>query len=425
MIARLNGLAPDIAAALERALTDGEIGRDDALLLSSVEGDALEALVRVADLLRARQAGELVTYVVNRNINFTNVCVKSCGFCAFSRDLRSEQGYYLPLEEVVRRATEAAAMGATEVCVQAGLAPRMTGDEYAEIARALKGALPHLHLHAFSPEEVKFGAGRQRRPLRDFLTELKEAGVDTLPGTSAEILDDDIRAALGPGRINTRQWLEVVRTAHEVGLKTTATMMFGHVEQWHHRIDHLLTLRDLQRETGGLTEFVPLSFVHADAPIFLARGTEALAPGPSVTDRLRLYALARLILGASVRNLQVSWVKEGLSLASRLLGAGVNDLGGTLMNESISTAAGARHGQLLTPAQLRKVARSAGRVPAQRSTLYRIIRTFEAVEAEGEGSTEQLNTVVDAAATFGSYAALTQDRAFRYEPTPHERQLSD
>ena len=201
--------------------------------------------------------------------------------------------------------------------------------------------------------------------------------------------------------------------------------MFGHVEQWHHRIDHLLTLRDLQRETGGLTEFVPLSFVHEEAPIFLARGTDAIAPGPSITDRMRLYALARLILGASVRNLQVSWVKEGLSLASRLLGAGVNDLGGTLMNESISTAAGARHGQLLTPAQLRKVARSAGRVPAQRSTLYRIIHTFEADETAGEGENEQLNTVVDAAATFGSYAALTQDQAFRYEPTAHERQLSD
>ena len=425
MSQRFGHLEPDYAAALERALTFGEIDREDALLLAGATGEALDALVETADALRTEQAGDLVTYVVNRNINFTNVCVKACGFCAFSRDLRSEQGYYLPQEEVLRRAAEAVAYGATEVCVQAGLAPRMTGNEYADLARALKRALPQLHLHAFSPEEVKFGAGRQRRPLRDFLAELKEAGVDTLPGTSAEILDDSIRATLGPGRITTRQWLEVVRTAHEVGLRTTATMMFGHVEQWHHRIDHLLTLRDLQRETGGLTEFVPLSFVHEEAPIFVARGGEAISAGPSVDERLRLYAIARLILGKAVRNIQVSWVKEGLPLAQRLLGAGVNDLGGTLMNESISTSAGARHGQLLTPRQLRQVARAAGRRPAQRTTRYDLLRTFEATEEANEGSAEQLNAVRSAEDTFGSYEALTQDRAFRYEPSPAERVLTD
>lgn len=421
----LSGLAPNFAAALNRALSDGEVDRDDALLLSTAAGRELDAMVAVADALRARQAGELVTYVVNRNINFTNVCVKSCGFCAFSRDLRSEQGYYLPIDEVVRRAAEAVAFGATEVCVQAGLAPRMTGDEYAALARALKQALPSLHLHAFSPEEVKFGAGRQRRSLRDFLTELREAGVDTLPGTSAEILDDEIRAALGPGRINTRQWLDVVRTAHEVGLRTTATMMFGHVEQWHHRIDHLLTLRSLQRETGGLTEFVPLSFVHEEAPIFVARGGDAISAGPSTEERLKLYALSRLVLGKAVRNIQVSWVKEGLSLAQQLLGAGVNDLGGTLMNESISTAAGARHGQLLTPAQLRAVARGAGRLPAQRSTKYEVLRRFDATPQPGEAAHETLGEVTDAAATFGSYEALTRDRSFRYEPSAAERTHTD
>jgi 7,8-didemethyl-8-hydroxy-5-deazariboflavin synthase CofH subunit len=387
----LDGRAPSVA---------------DLLPLTAAAGAELDELCAVADALRARQAGPLVTYVVNRNINFTNVCVKSCGFCAFSRPVRSEQGYFLDRDEIVRRAVEARGLGATEVCLQAGLAPDLDGAFYIELCRAVKRAVPDLHIHAFSPEEIKWGARRARLDVRDYLTALIEAGLGSLPGTSAEILDDAIRARIAPGRITTAEWLAIIRTAHELGLPTTATMMYGHVESPADVLRHMELVRALQRDTGGFTEFVPLSFVHSEAPMFARQ--PGVRAGATRDEVRRTHALARLMLGADIPSLQVSWVKEGLQVATELLRSGANDLGGTLMNESISTAAGAAHGQLASPAALRRAARAAGREPAERTTLYRIVRRFPTADGAGD----PLDGVADGA--LGSYHALTRDPRFRF-----------
>jgi FO synthase len=395
---------------LERVLGGHRPSWRELLPLAEVSGRALHELCATADELRRVQAGDLVTYVVNRNINFTNVCVKTCRFCAFSRGTRSEEGYFLPIEEVVRRAVEAHQLGATEVCLQAGLAPTLRGEHYLELLAAVKRAAPALHVHAFSPEEVKFGARRAGLSIRAFLEALRDAGLGSLPGTSAEILDDTIRDRIAPGRIRTAEWLEVIRTAHRIGLPTTATMMFGHVESPADRLRHLELLRDVQRDTGGFTELVPLSFVHAEAPLFQAQ-VAGVRAGPSGVDVVRTHALARVMIGWDVPHLQVSWVKEGLRLAEWLLACGVDDLGGTLINESISTAAGAGHGQLATPAALRRVARGAGRVPAERTTLHRVLRTF--AEPAGDPA-DPLDGVTDPDAAFGSYRALTADPRHRF-----------
>ncbi len=407
---QLTNTDPAIRRPLERALEGRQISVEEALPLTQANGRDLDTLCLVADALRAEQAGDTVTYVVNRNINFTNVCVKACRFCAFSRDLRSEQGYLLDVDEVVRRALQARDFGATEVCLQAGLIPRSHGRMYAEMCRAIKAAAPDLHLHAFSPEEVRYGAQLRRLSVRDFLLELKEAGLGSLPGTSAEILDDEVRARIAPGRITTSQWIDVVTTAHALDIPTTSTLMFGHVETPLHRLRHLDLLRSIQAETGGFTEFVPLSFVHAEAPLF-AEAPDVSA-GPSEAEVLRLYAIARLLLGPSFRNIQASWVKEGLDGAQRLLSCGVNDLGGTLMNESISTSAGAQHGQRVSPTTLRRMVRDAGRLPAERSTGYEVLRTFE--DAVGDPP-EPLDGIPDGDAVFGSYSALIEEPRFRYE----------
>lgn len=405
-----DGVGAEVVRALEAALEGRPLSVEAALPLCETTGAALRALCAVADTLRARQVGDAVTYVVNRNINFTNVCVKACRFCAFSRDLRSEQGYFLDTEEVVRRAVQARDFGATEVCLQAGLVPRTKGRMYAEILREIRAAAPELHLHAFSPEEVRYGAQLRKLSVRDFLLELKEAGLGSLPGTSAEILDDALRDRLAPGRINTAQWTEVVSTAHQLGIPTTSTMMFGHLEGPADRLRHLALLRSMQHETGGFTEFVPLSFVHAEAPLFAA--DPDVSPGPTGNEVVRLYAIARLMLGEAIPNLQASWVKEGLRVSQRLLDCGVNDLGGTLINESISTSAGAGHGQLTTPAELRRVVRDAGRVPAERNTRYEILRRFDDAARD---PAEPLDAVEDGDAVFGSYFTLIEEPRFRYE----------
>ncbi len=405
-----DGTRPAVRRALSRALEGRELTVEEALPLTDATGRDLHALCLTADAMRARQVGEHVTYVVNRNINFTNVCVKACRFCAFSRDLRSEQGYFIETEEVVRRALQAREYGATEVCLQAGLIPRTKGKMYAEILRAIRAAAPDLHLHAFSPEEVRYGAQLQKRSVRDFLTELKEAGLDSLPGTSAEVLDDRIRHRISPGRITTADWIDVVHTAHTLGIPTTCTLMFGHVETALDRLRHLDLLRSIQRETGGFTEFVPLSFVHAEAPLF-AKDPDVSA-GPTGNDVLRLYAIARLMLGPTIRNIQASWVKEGLRVSQWLLACGVNDVGGTLINESISTAAGAQHGQLVSPSTLRRVVRDAGRIPAQRDTRYAHLQVFD---DPSQDPSEPLDGVADPDSVFGSYVALVEDPRFRFE----------
>lgn len=410
----LQPVTPRIRAILEASLDGREIGLEDGIALSEARKADLHALCLVADELRRRQVGDRVTYVVNRNINFTNVCIKSCKFCAFARTVRSEQGYFLPREEVARRVRQASEMGATEVCLQAGLSPNLDGDSYINLCRVVKEASPRIHIHAFSPEEVKFGAALGRVSHGDYLAKLKEAGLGSLPGTSAEILDDQLRKAISPTRITTREWLEIIESAHRLGIPTTSTMMFGHVESVEHRIRHMLLLRSVQRETGGFTEFVPLSFVHEEAPLFATKEVPGVRPGPTGDDVLRLYATARLLLGWDIRNLQASWVKEGLRTSQLLLRCGVNDLGGTLMNESISTAAGARHGQLMTPARLRRVIRDAGRTPVQRDTVYDVVREFG--ETSEQDPIEPLDTITEPDEVFGSYDALTRDARFHYEP---------
>jgi FO synthase subunit 2 len=409
------GVDREIARVLAAALEGRALAWQDVVVLLGARGSSFHALVATADRVRAAQVGDRVSYVVNRNVNFTNVCVKSCRFCAFARGHRSEEAYFLPEEEVVRRALEAQAMGATEVCLQAGLPPAMDARLYVRLVRAIKAAAPALHLHAFSPEEVKYAADIARVPYRAYLEELRDAGLGTLPGTSAEILDDAVRAKIAPGRISTEDWIEVVRAAHAVGLPTTSTVMFGHVEKSEELARHLDLLRSIQRETGGFTEFVPLSFVHEEAPMFARAEIPDLRTGPTGHEVVRLFAASRLFLGADIPHLQASWVKEGLRQAELLLSAGADDLGGTLMNESISTTAGASHGQLMGPAALRRAIRDAGRVPVERDTRYRALREFPRdLPAEGE-PLEPLDRVVDADATFGSYRALATDERVRFQ----------
>ncbi|MEX1253661.1 MAG: 5-amino-6-(D-ribitylamino)uracil--L-tyrosine 4-hydroxyphenyl transferase CofH [Dehalococcoidia bacterium] len=372
----LGTLTPPVASAIDRALAGNDLSIEDAVTLFDCTGVDMQALVLAADYLRREQAGDLVTYIVNRNINFTNVCIKRCGFCAFSRDHRLDEGYLLPAEEIVRRAKEAWELGATEVCIQAGLPPKMKGGLYLDLCRAIKQELPQIHIHGFSPEEVLYGSVRSRCTVPEFLRRLKDAGVDSLPGTSAEVLVQEVRDRISPGRITVDQWIEVITSAHELGLPTTSTIMYGHVETSEDKARHFAILRDIQQRTGGITEFVPLSFIHSEAPMYqkgLVEGIRESATGPEV---VKMYAVARLFFGRYIQNIQVSWVKEGPRLAQLLLGAGANDFSGTLINESISTAAGASHGQLVRPAQFRALIREMGRVPAERTTGYAVRRVF-------------------------------------------------
>jgi len=404
--ATLAATSDSIRSILERALNGAEPSVSEAVQLCGARGPDLRALVASADHLRRAQVGDVVGYVVNRNINFTNLCVKACRFCAFSRTTRSEEGYFLEHEEIVRRAREAVDMGASEVCIQAGLPPKAAPTLYLDLLRALRSALPTLHIHAFSPEEIKYGAELMQLSLREYMSELKAAGLGSIPGTSAEILDDRVRRRLAGGRITTAEWIEVIRTAHALAIPTTATLMYGHIETDRERMAHLDLLRGLQRETGGFTEFVPLSFVHAEAPLHLKQMLPDVRPGPTANDVVRLIAISRLMLGRSFKNIQASWVKEGIGRAQLLLDCGANDLGGTLMNESISTSAGAQHGQLMRPSELRRMIRDAGRTPVERSTRYTVIRQFG--PDPSNDAMLPIDQVLDAEAQFGSYAALTR-----------------
>jgi FO synthase subunit 2 len=409
-----SAVAPPIRGVLERSLEGRTVSVDEAVMLCGARGPSLHALAAVADHLRREQVGDRVGYVVNRNVNFTNVCVKACSFCAFSRTRRSEEGYLLPNEEIVRRVLEARSFGATEVCIQAGLAPGVGSRFYVQLVRDIKAAAPDVHVHAFSPEEVKYAASQSGVSIRRVLEELRDAGLGSLPGTSAEILDDRVRDRIAPGRITTAEWVEVVTTAHAVGLPTTSTIMYGHIETDLERMRHLDLLRTLQGQTGGFTELVPLSFVHEEAPMTLRHKLPELRRGPSGDDVIRLYAIARLMIGSSIKNLQVSWVKDGLRQAQWLLSCGANDLGGTLINESISTAAGAAHGQLQRPRVLRQLIRDAGREPVERSTRYDVLRAFGAEEAADEDGPLDRIEEEEAVRRFGSFEELTHDTRFRF-----------
>ena len=407
----LDWIERDVRRILARALDGGELTVDEGIRLTEVQGRELHALTLVADEMRRRHAGDIVTYVVNRNINFTNVCIKHCTFCAFSRDHREEEGYFLPLDEVVRRAVEAWEMGATEVCIQAGLPPKLDGSYYVDLCRAIKAAVPEMHLHAFSPEEVLYGATRANLAIPDFLKELRAAGLGTLPGTSAEILDQEVRDRIARGRITVDQWIEVITSAHALGIRTTSTIMYGHVETPAHWIRHMDLLRGIQHQTGGFTEFVPLSLIHHEAPMYRRGLVPGVRQGATGVEVIKMHALARLILGPSFRNIQSSWVKEGPKMAQYLLAAGANDVGGTLINESISTSAGAGFGQLVPPAELRRLIREAGRVPARRGTTYELLKVYERPEDDEDSP---LDHVGDAAARFGSYRALSTSGEFRF-----------
>src|SRR5713101_7664393 len=407
----LGSTSPNVRRILGGVLDGAELGVDDAIVLAAARGRDLAAVGATADEMRRRQAGDVVTFVVNRNVNFTNVCIKHCTFCAFSRDHREEEGYLLPTEEVVRRAQEAWDLGATEVCIQAGLPPKLDGRYYIDLCRAIKAVLPDIHLHAFSPEEILYGTVRSGMSIKEYLSELKAAGLGTLPGTSAEILDQDVRDVIARGRITVAQWLEVITTAHALGIRTTSTIMYGHVETTEHWVRHMALLRSVQKETGGFTEFVPLSLIHHEAPMYRRGLVPGVRQGATGVEVIKMHALARLILGPTFRNIQSSWVKEGPKMAQYLLAAGANDVGGTLINESISTSAGASYGQLVPPAELRRLIREAGRVPARRDTLYNVLKVYADV-ADDEDS--PLDHVTDAAERFGSYRALSASSQFRF-----------
>jgi FO synthase len=351
-------------------------------------GDNFAAVCRAADDLRRDVNGNVVSYVVTRNINYTNICSFKCQFCAFSKGKLSEnlrgRPYDLEMEEVASRVREAWDRGATEVCMQGGIHPSYTGQKYLDICRIVKGAAPEMHMHAFSPLEVYQGARTIGMPVSDFLRELKAAGLDTLPGTAAEILDDEVRAELCADKVRTQEWLDVMRAAHREGFRSTATIMFGHIENYRHWALHLLRIRGLQLETGGFTEFVPLPFVHMEAPIYLKGRAR---PGPTFRETILMHAVARLVLNGCISNVQASWVKLGAEGVRKCLSAGVNDLGGTLMDETISRSAGASHGQEMTPQEMERIILSAGRTPRQRTTTYgnapdaRYQRSFEAAAA--------------------------------------------
>lgn len=358
-------------ALVARASAGNRLAEAEVVSLFKARAGDVDMICSAADDLRAGASGDVVRYVVNRNINYTNVCSYQCSFCAFSKGKMHEQlrgkPYDLALDEVARRAREAWNRGATEVCMQGGINPRYTGDTYLELLRTVKNEVPDMHVHAFSPLEVAQGAATLGISVRRYLEMLRDAGLGSLPGTAAEILDDEVRDVICPDKLNTEQWLDIVGTAHEVGLRTTSTIMFGHVEHYGSWAKHILQLRDLQERTGGITEFVPLAFVHMEAPMSL-RGQSRL--GPTWREVRLMHAVSRLVLNPLITNIQASWVKLGEQGITALLKGGVNDLGGTLMNESISRAAGTQHGQEFAPAQMEGVIRSLGRRFEQRTTLY-------------------------------------------------------
>jgi 7,8-didemethyl-8-hydroxy-5-deazariboflavin synthase CofH subunit len=363
-------MGTEVRGALEQVLASqdgGLLSRQQCSQLANAEGDDLLGLLVAADELRRELVGNIVTYVVNRNINFTNVCFVGCKFCAFSRGPRESDTYFHSLETMAEKAREAWQMGATEVCIQGGLPHGLPPFYYRDILRAIKGAVPRMHTHAFSPMEIMYGLELTGMGLRDYVCMLRDNGLNTLPGTAAEILDDNVRFVLSRNKLTTAQWIEVIRTAHQVGIRTTSTLMYGHVETPEHWVNQLLLFRQIQSETGGFTEFVPLGFVHYNTLLFQQGLSRS---GPTLAEHLKIHALARIMLAGSINNIQVSWVKLNRALSQLCLHAGANDYGGTLMEENISREAGATAGQYTSPEDFQALVREAGRIPAERNTTY-------------------------------------------------------
>jgi len=372
---------------LHAAACGAELTFEQGLLLATAEGAALEALIAAADQFRRETVGDAITYVVNRNINFTNVCFVGCSFCGFGRGPGASDAYSLSFEEVVRRAREAWDRGATEVCIQGGLPRDLDGFFYRDLLRAIKHAIPAMHVHAFSPMEIDYGVAKTGMPLREYLQMMKEEGLGSIPGTAAEILDDRVRQELSPNKLPAARWVEIISAAHELGIPTTSTMMYGHVEQPEHWVRHMLLLRAIQKRTGGFTEFVPLGFIHQNTRLYRHGGAR---PGAKRDEHLRVHALARVLLHGAIKNLQVSWVKLGFETSLACLQAGANDFSGTLMEESISKAAGATFGEYVSPEEFRARIRSIGRTPAERTTTYKIRRLFDQPEQDPQAPASQL-----------------------------------
>ncbi|MFC6669890.1 5-amino-6-(D-ribitylamino)uracil--L-tyrosine 4-hydroxyphenyl transferase CofH [Marinobacterium aestuariivivens] len=356
-------------------LAGQELSQADAIMLFGVEGEELDALTATADRLRRERVGDTATFVITRNINYTNVCYMGCRFCNFAKRKDDPEAEFFDLDEIVRRAQEAWDRGATEVCIQGGLHPDIPGHFYRDMLKAIKSALPDMHIHAFSPFEVWFAARKSGLGYAQVLQDLIDHGLGSMPGTAAEILDSEIRRQLTRDKLTTAEWVEIVKTAHRLGLPTTATIMYGHIDGPEHWAAHLALLRDIQKETGGFTEFVPLGFIHYKTPLYLEH--EGVRPGPTRLEHVRMHAVARLMLNGWIDNIQASWVKLGPALAQQMLAAGANDLGGTLMNESISRAAGGEHGQEMRPEDLVRMMREMERKPIRRSTLYRHLESFD------------------------------------------------
>lgn len=384
------GCPSEFREILHAAASGAELTFEQGLVLANAKDSALDSLVAAADRLRRETVGDTITYVVNRNINFTNVCFVGCSFCGFGRGPGAPDAYSLSFDEVVRRAREAWDRGATEVCIQGGLPRDLDGFFYRDLLRAIKRSIPAMHVHAFSPMEIDYGVKKTGMPLRDYLRTMKDEGLGSIPGTAAEILDDRVRQELSPNKLPAARWVEIITAAHELGIPTTSTMMYGHVEQPDDWVRHILLLRKIQKRTGGFTEFVPLGFVHENTRLYRHGGAR---PGAKRDEHLRVHALSRVLLHGAINNLQVSWVKLGFETSLACLQAGANDFSGTLMEENISKAAGATFGEYVSPEDFRSRIRSIGRIPAERTTTYKIRRTFDALEQDPPASPAQLPVV--------------------------------
>ena len=385
--ARLAGARPAIRAALESALEGKELVFEEGLALAGAEETDLNALIGVGDFLRRSVVSDVITYVVNRNINFTNVCFVGCSFCGFARGPTAPDAHSLSIEGVVEKARDAYEKGASEVCIQGGLPRDLDGFFYRDILRAVKRAIPEMHVHAFSPMEISYGVDKTGMALREYLQMMKDEGLGSIPGTAAEILDDRVRRELSPNKLPVARWVEIIITAHELGIPTTSTMMYGHVEEPADWVRHILLLRSIQKRTGGFTEFVPLGFIHENTRLF-RRGRAR--PGARRQEHLRVHALARVLLHGAIKNIQVSWVKMGFPMSLDCLNAGANDFSGTLMEENISKAAGATFGECVSPEEFRAMIRSIGRIPAERTTTYKIRRRFDEPGGEIRGAGARL-----------------------------------